>query len=186
MDDHDACSLAKQALFLLLCGSTTPFGGHCPGSGARNACVVVVIVPPSPRLNGYRIIHAFRDYQHSAEWEVARWQANLRLLPPHHKDILLEKARAKLAAARAAIHTNHLFIKAMLQVSQHATPCFLRVACMLRVRGGRGVDATTANSPFPSNATAPQTLCSCPRNAPTRTSTAPGVDTLSGSGLILV
>ncbi|GLC38668.1 hypothetical protein PLESTB_000458200 [Pleodorina starrii] len=61
-----------------------------------------------------RIILAFRDYQQSAEWEVARWQSNLAKLPPHHKALVPGQA-AKLAAARAAIQTNAFFIKALLQ-----------------------------------------------------------------------
>ncbi|KAG2448213.1 hypothetical protein HYH02_006798 [Chlamydomonas schloesseri] len=61
-----------------------------------------------------RIILTFRDYQQSAEWEVARWQSNYAQLPPHHK-ALIPHQPAKLAAARAAVNTNMFFIKSLLQ-----------------------------------------------------------------------
>ncbi|GIL86828.1 hypothetical protein Vretifemale_15031 [Volvox reticuliferus] len=61
-----------------------------------------------------RIILAFRDYQNSAEWEVARWQLNYEQLSPNHKR-LLPRQSAKFAEARRAIHTNMFFIKALLQ-----------------------------------------------------------------------
>lgn len=61
------------------------------------------------------IILAFRDYQQSAEWEVARWQANFAQLPPEHRR-LLPSQPAKFAAARQAISTNMWFIKSLLQV----------------------------------------------------------------------
>jgi hypothetical protein len=81
---------------------------------ARSTCCPLCAPRQSaPSIALHRILLAFRDYQQSAEWEIARWQGNYARLRPSHK-ALLPNLSTKLQKARQAAHVNQLFLKAML------------------------------------------------------------------------
>lgn len=60
-----------------------------------------------------RVVFAFRHYMQDAQDEVALWEHNFRQLSARHR-ALLHTQPAKYAAAKKAIHQNHLFITALL------------------------------------------------------------------------
>jgi hypothetical protein len=60
------------------------------------------------------VVHAFRRYAADARVEVARWQHNFRLLPPHQRALLAPTQPAKAEAALRAIEVNQFFFNAML------------------------------------------------------------------------
>ena len=62
----------------------------------------------------HRIVLAFRSYRQDAELEVARWEHNFGLLPPHHQQLLGPRQLLKFSAARQCIQVNSFFIASML------------------------------------------------------------------------
>lgn len=62
----------------------------------------------------HRIVLAFRGYRRDAELEVARWEHNFGLLPPHHQQLLGPRQLLKFSAARQCIQVNSFFIASML------------------------------------------------------------------------
>ncbi|KAL4444929.1 hypothetical protein ABPG77_003979 [Micractinium sp. CCAP 211/92] len=80
---------------------------------ARNEAVSIDAAAERQALG--RVAHALRHYRSGAEWEVARWERNLRLLSERHR-ALVPRLADKILEAQQCIYRNQLFISAVLDM----------------------------------------------------------------------